>query len=263
MKDYDEATYGDRIADVYDEWYRALDPAPAAETLAALGGGGAALELAIGTGRIALPLAAHGIEVHGIDASEAMVARLREKPGGERIPVTIGDFAEVAVDGRYALVYVAFNTFFALLSQEKQVRCFANVAEHLTDDGVFVIEAFVPDLARFDRGQRVNANRVEADLVILDVSIHDPVEQRVASQHVVLGGGGVRLQPVAIRYAFPSELDLMARLAGLELRERWSGWSREPFTPASGSHVSVYASRRSATPATTSATPATSAGDGT
>jgi SAM-dependent methyltransferase len=241
VKDYDETTYGDRVADVYDTWYADLDPGPAATTLAELAGGGRALELAIGTGRIALPLAERGVEVHGIDASEAMVARLRAKPGGERIPVTMGDFADVGVDGRYALVFVAFNTFFALLTQEDQVRCFANVAAHLDEGGAFVLEAFVPDLGRFSRNQRVDTTRVEADSVMLNVSIHDPVGQRVSSQHVVLDGGGVRLQPVAIRYAFPAELDLMARLAGLELRERWGGWSREPFTAASGNHVSVYA----------------------
>jgi SAM-dependent methyltransferase len=241
MKDYDESTYGDRVADVYDEWYAGLDPGPAAATLAELARSGPALELAIGTGRVALPLAARGVEVHGIDASEAMVARLRAKPGGEAIPVTMGDFADVGVEGRFALIYIVFNTFFALFSQDDQVRCFANVAAHLADDGVFVIEAFVPELARFERGQRVNANRVETDLVILDVSLHDPVEQRVSSQHVVLQPDAVRLQPVAIRYAFPAELDLMARLAGLELRERWGGWEREPFTAASGQHVSVYA----------------------
>jgi SAM-dependent methyltransferase len=241
VKEYDASTYGDRLADVYDEWYAGLDPGPAAATLAELAGGGPALELAIGTGRVALPLAARGVEVHGIDASEAMVARLREKPGGERIPVTMGDFADVGVEGRFALIYVVFNTFFALLSQADQARCFANVADHLADGGVFVIEAFVPDLARFNRGQRVDATRVETDLVMLNVSLHDPVEQRVSSQHILLGPDGVRLQPVAIRYAFPAELDLMARLAGLGLRERWSGWEREPFTAASGQHVSVYA----------------------
>ena len=240
MKDYDESTYGDRIADVYDDWYAALDPTAAADTLAELARGGRALELAIGTGRIALPLAARGVEVHGIDASEEMVAKLRAKPRGDAIPVTIGDFADVAVEGRYALVFVAFNTFFALLTQADQVRCFRNAAEHLDDDGVFVLEAFVPDLARFDRGQRVSVSRIEAESVMLDVALHEPVEQRVSSQHILFDGHGARLQPVAIRYAFPSELDLMAQLAGLELRERWGDWNREPFTAESGKHVSVW-----------------------
>ncbi len=240
MEQYRPETYGDRIAGVYDNLYAGLDTAAAVETLASLAGDGPVLELAIGTGRIALPLAGRGLEVHGIDASEQMVARLRAKPGGDRIPVTMGDFADVAVGGSYSLVFVAFNTFFALLTQEDQVRCFANVAARLADGGVFVIEAFVPDLARFDRGQRVNVNRLDTGEVMLDASRHDPVGQRVASDHIVLTENGTTLYPVNIRYAFPSELDLMARLAGLELKERWGGWRREPFTASSPRHVSVY-----------------------
>jgi hypothetical protein len=138
------------------------------------------------------------------------------------------------------LIFVAFNTFFALLTQEDQVRCFANAAEHLQDDGVFVLETFLPDLARFDRGQRTQTNLVEVGRVMLDVSTHDRVAQRVDSQHVVVTEEGAKLYPVSIRYAFPSELDLMARLAGLELRNRWGGWRREPFAEASPRHVSVY-----------------------
>ncbi len=198
------------------------------------------LELAIGTGRLALPLAERGLEVHGIDASERMVAKLREKPGGDRIPVTMGDFADVGVEGRYALIFIGFNTFFALQSQDEQVRCFANVAAHLDDGGVFVVEGFVPDLARFDRGQRTNTTGVEARRLLIDASQHDPVEQRVVSQHVVITEEETKLYPVSIRYAFPSELDLMARLAGLELQNRWGGWRREPFTGDSPRHVSVY-----------------------
>ena len=241
MSEYAPETYGDRIAEIYDAAYASLPTDAAVETLAHLATGGPALELAIGTGRIAVPLAARGVEVHGIDASEAMVAKLREKPGGAEIPVTMGDFADVGVEGRYRLVYLVFNTFFALLSQADQVRCFRNVAEHLTDDGVFVLEAFVPDLARFDRGQRVSTSRLDVNEVWIDAAIHDPVTQRVESQHVVVTEAGVKLYPVNIRYAFPSELDLMAELAGLRLRDRWAGWSREPFGKDSGIHVSVYA----------------------
>ena len=242
MEGYGPATYGNRIADTYDELYvETLDTDQAVEALADLAAGGPVLELAIGTGRLALPLAESGLEVHGIDASERMVARLRAKPGGEAIPVTMGDFADVGVEGKYRLIFVAFNTLFGLLTQEAQLGCFANAAEHLADDGVFVIEAFVPDLARFDRGQRGHVNRVDTERVIFDASLHDPVEQRVDSQHVVLTEGGTKLYPVSIRYAFPSELDLMARLAGLQLRDRWGGWKREPFTAESGRHVSVYA----------------------
>jgi SAM-dependent methyltransferase len=240
MEGYGPETYGDRIADVYDGLYQGLDTEGAVETLASLADGGPVLELAIGTGRLALPLAERGLEVHGIDASEAMVAKLREKPGGDRIPVTMGDFADVGVDGAYPLVFVGFNTFFALQTQEDQLRCFANVAAHLADGGVFALEGFFPDLARFDRGQRPNVNFVEQDRVMIDASRHDPVEQRIVSQHVVITEEGTKLYPVSIRYAFPSELDLMARLAGLELVNRWGGWRREPFTADSPRHVSVY-----------------------
>ena len=240
MKDYGSSTYGDRIAEVYDEWHAGLDPTPAVETLAGLAGSGPVLELAIGTGRIALPLARRGVDVYGIDASEAMVAKLREKPGGERIPVTIGDFADVGVDGSFAVVFVAFNTFFALLTQEEQVRCFTNVAARLAEGGSFVLEVFVPDLARFDRSQRVSVTEVELDRIKLEVSRHDAVAQTVASQHVAVSDAGLQLHPVSLRYAWPAELDLMGRLAGLRLVERWEGWSGEPFTSASKQHVSVY-----------------------
>ena len=240
MEGYGPKTYGDRIADVYDGLYTALDTEGAVETLVQLAGGGPVLELAIGTGRLALPLAERGLEVHGVYTSEAMVAKLRAKPGGDRIAVTMGDFADVAVGGRFSLIFIAFNTFFALLTQEDQLRCFENVAARLTQDGVFVLEAFFPDLARFDRGQRPHVNIVEAGRVMLDASKHDPVEQRVDSQHVVITEEGTQLYPVSIRYAFPSELDLMARLAGLELQNRWGGWRREPFTADSPRHVSVY-----------------------
>jgi len=240
VKDFDSSTYGERIAEVYDEWHAGLDPSDAVAALAELAGAGPVLELAIGTGRIALPLAERGVEVHGIDASEAMVAKLREKPSGNRIPVTMGDFADVGVAGAYPLIFIGFNTFFALLTQEEQVRCFANVAARLEPGGAFVLEGFVPDLARFDRGQRVSAIEVELDVVRTDASRHDPVTQRVTSQHLVLTADGVRLYPVSLRYAWPTELDLMARLAGLELAERWGGWRKEPFTADSERHVSVY-----------------------
>jgi SAM-dependent methyltransferase len=242
MHAYNVTTYGERIAEVYDQWPGLPQNTDAAvDCLARLAGRGPILELGIGTGRIALPLTQRGLSVHGVDASPAMVAQLRAKPGGEHIPVTIGNFADMAVEGQFTLIFVVFNTFFGLLSQEDQVRCFLGVAQHLTDDGVFVLEAFVPDLARFDRGQRVDARTVETDRIQLDVSVHDPVQQHVVSQHVVVSEQGVRLFPVQLRYAWPSELDLMARLAGLQLRHRWAGWTQEPFTATSGSHVSVYA----------------------
>jgi SAM-dependent methyltransferase len=241
MQDYGPETYGDRIAPLYDELYeRELDTEAAVDALARLAGPGPVLELAIGTGRVAVPLAQRGIDVRGIDASEAMVARLRAKPGGADIPVTMGDFADVGADGPFSLVYVTFNTIFALLTQDDQVRCFRNVAARLADGGRFVIEAFVPDLARFDRGQRIGVSAVRLDRVDLDVSRHDAVNQRVDSQHIFVTDQGMQLAPVSLRYAWPSELDLMARLAGLQLVDRWGGWHGEPFTNASTGHVSVY-----------------------
>jgi SAM-dependent methyltransferase len=241
---YDASTYGERIAEIYDRWPRVPQNADTVvEFLAAIAGRGPVLELGIGTGRIALPLARRGLEVHGIDASPSMVARLRAKPGGEAIPVALGDFAAVPIEGRFSLVFVVFNTFFGLLTQEAQVDCFAAVSRHLTGDGVFVIEAFVPDLSRFSGEQRVEALSVETDRVVLATTMHDRAAQRVVSQQVLLSAGDVRLYPVELRYAWPSELDLMARLAGLQRRERWGGWNREPFSGASAGHVSVYERR--------------------
>ncbi len=246
MPDYDPTTYGDRIADVYDEWFAV--PSDTEDTvgfLSDLAGPGPVLELGIGTGRVALPLAQRGHEVRGVDASEAMVEKLRAKTGGENIPVTIGDFAELDIEEEFSLVYVVFNTFFALLSQEEQVRCFENVARRLRDEGgAFVIEVFVPDMTRWDRNQWIEARHVGNDNVVLDAARHDPAEQRVASNHLVVSEAGVKMYPVRLRYAWPSELNLMARLAGLRLRERWGGWRREPFTASSTRHISVYEHER-------------------
>ncbi|HZK50998.1 MAG TPA: class I SAM-dependent methyltransferase [Actinomycetota bacterium] len=242
MEDYEAHTYGDRIAGIYDDLYGTLfDVDATVALLAELAGDGSALELAIGTGRIALPLKEQGVDVRGIDASEAMVSELRAKPGGDHIDVVMGDFADVDVDGRFKLVFVVFNTLFALTAQDDQVRCFANVADHLTDDGLFVVEAFVPDATRFTRHQTVGVDNVGAEEVRLEASRHDPVNQRVDSQHIVLRQGKtVEMYPVSIRYSYPTEVDLMARLAGLRLRDRWGGWHKEPFTSESKFHVSVY-----------------------
>jgi hypothetical protein len=203
--------------------------------------GGPALELAIGTGRIALPLAARGIRVDGIDFSSAMVNRMRAKPGGAEIAVTMGDFAEVDVPGTYPLIYVVFNTLFNLLTQEEQVRCFENVAAHLTDEGSFVVEAYVPAfLHRLDSDQNVEAEAIRVDEVRLDVLRHDAAKQMIDESHVSLSNAGVRLNPIVQRYSWPSELDLMARIAGLRLKERCAGWSREPYQSDSANCVSVY-----------------------
>lgn len=241
---YEPSTYGDRIADAYDDIYHHApgfgDVAHTISFLAAFAGDGPVLELGIGTGRIALPLLAAGVRVHGIDASAEMVERMRVKPGGTDVQVTIGDFSDFSLDERFTMIYVPFNTFFALLTQDDQVTCFRAVERHLAPDGVFVIEAFVPDLSRFDRGQRVSAVRVDPGSVSLDVSMSDPVEQFVSSQHVVISDGEVHLYPVLIRYAYVAELDLMARMAGLRLRERWADWERTPFTSGSPKHISVW-----------------------
>jgi SAM-dependent methyltransferase len=233
-------SFGEAAAEIYDETLRGDEEATVA-LLAGLARGGPVLELAIGTGRIALPLAATGIRVDGIDLSPEMIAQLRAKPGGAGLGVTLGDFADVAVEGRYRLVYLIFNTLFNLLTQDEQVRCFENVAAHLTDDGVFAVEAFVPNYLTSLRGdQYVDAERIEVGRVTLDVGRHDPVAQRLDESHVVLSPAGLRIFPIVSRYAWPSELDLMARIAGLRLHERWGGWNREPFTAASRNHVSVY-----------------------
>lgn len=239
MADYSEKTYGERIAGVYDQWYSEFDTL-AIDVLFNLSRGGRVLELGIGTGRIALPLSRCGVAVEGIDASEAMVAKLLSKPGGKKIPITIGNFADIPVEGDFSLIYVVFNTFFALLTQAEQIRCFENVAEHLSADGVFVIEAFVPDLTRFTGMQSTRTVRIEDQEVQMDVSQIELDKQLISSQHLVLTGQGTRFYPVKLRYVWPSEMDLMAQLSKLQLRERWSDWKKGPFTAVSGKHISVY-----------------------
>lgn len=239
MENYSDETYGEFIAGVYDQWYSEVDP-DSIQTLYELAHGGTALELGIGTGRIALPLMATGVAVHGIDASGAMLSRLRQKPGGDGIPVTMGSFADVPVEGQFSLIYIVFNTFFALLTQDEQVRCFQNVSKHLSPSGVFVVEAFVPDLGLFDRGQTVRLDRIGEGETQLDVSQIEPVQQVITSQHIHLTEGKTHFYPVKLRYTWPAEMDLMARLAGMRLKHRWGDWKRGPFTAQSGKHISVY-----------------------
>lgn len=233
----EDRTYNEACADVYDQWFGSCEEA-AIDRLAELAGSGRVLELGIGSGLIALPLAARGIELHGIDLSPAMVAKLRAKPGGEAIPVTMGSFADVAVEGEFSLIFVAYNSFFALQTQDEQVRCFQNVTTHLAAGGTFVLEAFVPQSANFTGGLKVTA--VTDERIGLKVSEHDPVRQRLKSQHVVIRNGEIRLYPVEVRYAWPAELDLMARIAGLRLRHRWSNWERDEIRADSARHISVY-----------------------
>jgi SAM-dependent methyltransferase len=239
MKDYDPIlSFGKESAKRHDE---RGDESAAVAFLEAVAKSGPVLELAIGTGRLALPLAARGIRVDGIDISPAMVDRLRSKPGGDQLSVQIGDFADVAVPGRYSLIFVAWNSLFNLLTQEDQLRCFENVAAHLTDEGSFVVEAFTPDfLYRLPDNQQVAAEAIEVDRVQIGVLRHDPAIQLLEQSHVFLSPTGVSLDPVVQRYAWPSELDLMARAAGLQLNQRWASWEKEPFGSSSDLHISVY-----------------------
>ena len=237
-----EDYFGEEVARGYDESSADMfEPAvvePAVDFLAGLAGDGAALELGIGTGRIALPLSERGVRVHGIDLSEAMVAKLREKPGAERIEVTIGDFATTHVDGTFALAYLVFNTISNLTTQNAQVACFQNVAAHLQSGGLFVIEVSVPGLRTLPPGKTSQVFDLSDEHIGVDE--YDVANQGLVSHHLFPAGEQWELRSIPFRYTWPAELDLMARLAGMTLRERWSGWNREPFTSESTKHVSVW-----------------------
>jgi SAM-dependent methyltransferase len=238
----EDGYFGQRVAAAYDqESAEMFAPAvvdPAVDVLAGLAGGGRALELGIGTGRIALPLARRGVAVHGLELSRAMVARLRAKPGGEAIGVTIGDFATTRVDGTFAVAYLVFNTIMNLTTQEAQVACFRNVAAQLAPGGCFVIEVHVPELRRLPPGQNVVPFHVSPTRWAFDV--YDTATQAMSSNYVEVTDGRGEYTSIPFRYVWPAELDLMAQLAGLRLRTRWGGWAREPFTSESGQHVSVW-----------------------
>ena len=239
---HDDGNFDEPVAATYDEssdeMFASAVVDPVVDFLAELAGRGRALELGIGTGRIALPLAARGVPVHGIDLSEAMVARLRAKPGGDRVGVTIGDFATTRVDGSFSVAYLVFNTIMNLTTQAAQVACFRNVAAHLEPGGTFVIEVGIPDLQRLPPGETY---------VVFDFSEthwgideYDVARQGLVSHHFQLVDGKVERSSGPFRYVWPSELDLMAELAGMRLHERWGGWKREPFTSDSRAHVSVW-----------------------
>jgi SAM-dependent methyltransferase len=239
---HDDGYFDERIAARYDESSgEEFDGAvvdQAVDFLHEMVGSGRALELGIGTGRIALPLAHRGVPVHGIDMSNAMVARLRAKPGGEDIGVTIGDFATTTVDGSFSLVYLVYNTIMNLTTQAAQVACFRNVAGHLEPGGCFVIEVMVPDLQRLPRGETFRPFDVSPTRWGIDE--YDVVKQGLISHHYDIVDGRVEQVSMPFRYAWPAEYDLMAELAGMGLRERWGGWKREPFTAESEKHVSVW-----------------------
>ncbi|MDQ6816581.1 MAG: class I SAM-dependent methyltransferase [Actinomycetota bacterium] len=237
-----EDHFGERVATSYDESSAELfEPSvvePVVDFLAPLAGDGAALELGIGTGRIAVPLARRGVSVHGIDLSKAMVARLRAKPGGENIGVTIGDFATTTVQGTFSVAYLVFNTIMNLTTMEEQVACFENVAAHLEPGGCFVIEVGVPALQWLPPGETVRAFELSATYLGFDE--YEVASQGQISHHYQVVDGELQLTSIPFRYVWPSELDLMAKMAGMSLRERWSGWKREPFTSESTKHVSVW-----------------------
>jgi SAM-dependent methyltransferase len=238
----DDGYFDERVASRYDESSAEMfDPAvvdPVVDFVAELAGGGRALELGIGTGRIALPLARRGVPVHGIELSQAMVARLRSKPGGEEIGVTIGDFATTSVGETFSVAYLVFNTIMNLTTQAAQIACFRNVASHLEPEGCFVIEVGVPELQRLPPGETIRAFHVSESRWGFDEI--DVATQALTSHHFEVVDGRLERFSAPFRYVWPSELDLMAELAGMSLRERWGGWKREPFTSDSRMHVSVW-----------------------
>jgi SAM-dependent methyltransferase len=236
---FDAAAYGRVAAADYDRLYAELNPMAAVETLADLAAGGRVVEFGIGTGRLALPLSER-VRVHGIDGSADMAAILRQKPGGEDIPVVIGDFSEATAGSDFALVVLAVNTVFALPSQEAQVACFLNAARHLRQGGRFVVEAWVPDVGAFRNGRAVRPVQIHDGHIELEVARIHPASQTMLTNKVHLSDEGVRLIPANHRYAWPSELDLMARIAGLRAVHRWENWERAPFNDASTTHVSVW-----------------------
>ena len=238
--------YGEDAADVYDaEVTSPEDMEACIDALATLAGTGPALELGVGTGRVAIPLAQRCVTVHGIDESDAMLQRLRGKPGGTLVRTFQGDCAALSLNVRYTMIFVVFDTITALQTQERQVQCFERVAGHLKPGGVFVVEASIPDRSPRTEaatgGHSLLVKSMEPERVQLEANWHDAVNQRIYTQWIFLRNGSIQLFPFDMRYAWPSELDLMARLAGLELRERWGGWRREEFTASSPQHVSLYA----------------------
>jgi SAM-dependent methyltransferase len=240
MEPHDAGAYGSWIATEYDTLYAGLhDTDATVDCLAALADGGAVLELGVGTGRLAIPLAARGLDVHGIDGSAEMLAALAAKPGGDAVATTLGDFAETSLGRRFRLVVLAVNTIYALPDQGAQVRCFQRAADHLEPGGRFVVEAWIPE--PLPAGESLRPRRLADGLMGLVVAQNDPVAQVLSTTQVALGTQlGVRVFPVVHRYAWPSELDLMARLAGLRREARWAGWDQSPLEPTGRNHVTVY-----------------------
>ncbi|MCY7299707.1 MAG: class I SAM-dependent methyltransferase [Ilumatobacteraceae bacterium] len=241
MRGYTDSSYGDSFADVYDEWYHGIsNVASTVETLAELAGGGRVLELGVGTGRLAIPLAAAGLEVHGLDTSDLMLQQMAAKGGGTNVHAHLGDMVDDMPAGPFTLVFVAYNTFFNLLTHERQQACFAATAGKLVDCGVFAIEAFVPDTAR-DPESSITVRSLAADRVVLSVSTANAADQVAEGQFIdITEAGGVRLRPWSIRWATTAQLDEMAAAAGMTLSDRWEAFDRTPFTTESERQVSIF-----------------------
>lgn len=239
MAEWNPQTYGPRWADVYDsiDW---PSPGPAVEFLAQRVGSGRALELAIGTGRVAIPLARRGVELHGMDASPEIVEKLREKETGKDIPVTIANLADFDLGEKYSLVFLLLNSIYSLQTQEEQISCVERAAAHLEPGGQLVIEHFVPDPTRFSFHGRAHVYEVGLGHVRIEADTHDRATQHVRENHIEVRESGIKLYPAFLRYIWPSELDLMARLANLEFVERYGDWDRSPFNKWSENHIAVY-----------------------
>ncbi len=239
--EFEPDTFGRLYADLYDGRH---DPGTTEASVALIsdlaGPDARILELAIGTGRMALPLAAKGHHIEGIDGSPDMVTQMRAKPGGEAIPVTIGDMADVGRDGPFEVAFLVFNTLFNLTSQEAQVRLFQNLGTRLKPGGRFLVETFIPDFSAFSDHQRMTTRQVEMEMLDFEAIHHDPISQTLRMQRVRMTPEGNTLSPLVLRYATPPEIDLMAQLGGLRLTDRWSDWDRSPFTADSKMHISVY-----------------------
>lgn len=240
MEDYGPETFGELNAEKYDILHDPGTTDQAVDLVGGLARGKKTLELAIGTGRIALPLSLSGIEIHGLDASPKMLAKLKEKPGGEKIPVTVADMADFELEDRFEFAFLVFNTLFNLQTQDAQVQCFQNVARHLEDGARFLVETYVPDVTTFVDGQHMRTRYIGPRSVAFEAAKHDPVNQVINYQIIRMSNEGFKVVPLPTRYAWPQEIDLMARCAGLELETRWGGWDQRKFTADSKMHISIY-----------------------
>ena len=243
VRPHDPAAYGEAWSRAYDRLYENRDdPATVVAALERLGPGRDVLDFGLGTGRLAIPLAAAGFHVAGIEASPAMVEAFRAKPGAEGIEVVLGDFVATRLDRRFDFVLIAFSTLFLLADQAAQLACLAAAAAHLRPGGAVLVEAFVPDHSRWDHGRRLALSRLDQAGVEIEAARHDRAKQRIEVRYLLIGPEGIAERPLELRYAWPSEIDLMALAAGLQLADRWADWASTPYGPTSDGHVSIYRS---------------------